>query len=211
MKILAIDVGIIHLAIIGGLLTDDYLERPEILTCDDIFMCELIDITELMLNCDDNECHLSHDKIITDYITHLFKKYKTEFETADVLLIERQPLCGLVAVQELIMNEYRNKSLLISPVAMLNFFGILRYSYPERKVKTEQFATKYLNGFKNFTFNERRHDLSDALCILYYYLSIKRKDHQEKLKEEENKIKLEQICLDLDKFKYTGGIKKNKK
>jgi hypothetical protein len=58
---------------------------------------------------------LYHDKIICDYMTHLFKKFKSVFDSVDQILIERQPPTGLVAVEELIMREYRNKSKLISP------------------------------------------------------------------------------------------------
>jgi hypothetical protein len=85
------------------------------------------------------------------------------------------------------MREYRNKSKLISPISMLNFFGILQFEYLERKVHTEKIAMDYLSGIKVFVFNERRHDMADAFCILYYYLSMKRKERQTDLKEQEHK------------------------
>jgi len=207
MNILSIDVGIINLAIVGILLADDYLERDEIIKFEEIFLCELVDITELMRDCDDTSCEFCHDKIICDYMMHLFKKYQVEFATADLILIERQPLIGNVAVQELIMREYRKKSKLISPTAMLNFFGILHYEYEERKVHTVKIATKYLNGFKSFVFNTRKHDLSDALCILYYHLSMERKKYMENKIKEENKIKFSKLISDLEQFRYTGSFK----
>lgn len=202
MNILAIDVGIINLAIIGVNLNEDYLERQEVIKEDEIFMCEKIDITELVSGCRDKDCVLYHDKIICDYMMHLFKMYKKEFDSANIILIERQPLQGIVAVQELIMREYRNKSILISPNAMLNSFGILKYEYEERKVHTIKIAFEYLSGFKNFVFNERRHDMADAICILLYYLSLKRKEYTKKIEKEENKIRYAQAFKKLSEYVY---------
>ena len=133
---------------------------------------------------------------------HLFKKFKNIFEKTDIILIERQPPTGLVAVQELIMREYRNKSYLVSPTAMLNFFGILKFEYLERKIHTEKIAMEYLGSLKIFVFSERRHDMADAFCILYYYLSIKRKETQEKLKELEYQTINKQFIADLQQFRY---------
>jgi hypothetical protein len=202
MKILAIDVGLLNLALIGVDLPENYLERQEVILEKEIFFCELIDITQLIIECNDPNCKLYHDKIICDYMTHLFKKYKNIFESANEILVERQPPFGIVAVQELIMREYRNKCQLISPNAMLKFFGILQFEYPERKVLTEKIAMEYLSSIKIFVFNERRHDMADSLCLILYYLSIKRKEYIKKIEEEKNKIKFNKICLDLEKFKY---------
>ncbi len=202
MKILSIDVGIINFAMVAVELSEDYLEREEVIKYSEIFLCELIDITELMSKCEDLECELYHDKIICDYMMHLFKKFRELFDSVDIILIERQPFTGLVAIQELIMREYRNKSFLISPRAMLNFFGILDFVYEERKVHTENIATEYLNEFKNFVFNERRHDMADSVCILLYYLSIERKSHFEMVEKDKNKLKFKQVYLDIQKFRY---------
>ncbi len=133
---------------------------------------------------------------------HLFKKYRTNFDSAELILIERQPPTGLVAIQELIMREYRNKSKLISPNAMLNFFGILKFEYLERKVHTERIAMEYLGGLKTFIFNERRHDMADSLCILLYYLSVRRKEYQEKQKQLKFRIENKDFITDMQQFKY---------
>ena len=158
--------------LLGILLAEDYLERQEVIKFEEIFLCELIDITELSNSCSETECKLHHDKIFCDYLAHLFKKYRIEFDQADLILIERQPPQGHVAVQELVMREYRDKSKLVSPRSMLAFFGILQFKYEERKVHTEKIATEYLSGFKNFVFNTRRHDMADCFCIAYYYLEM---------------------------------------
>ena len=74
--------------------------------------------------------------------------------------------------------------------------------YLERKIHTEKIAMEYLGSLKIFVFSERRHDMADAFCILYYYLSIKRKETQEKLKELEYQTINKQFIADLQQFRY---------
>lgn len=204
MEILSIDVGLYHLALVKICLAEDYLTRSEVILENEIILCDLVDITELVSNCRDPNCELYHDKIICDYMMHLFKKFRSAFDSAVLILIERQPPTGLIAVQELIMREYRNKSKLISPTAMLNSFGILHFEYLERKVHTEKIAMEYLGSIKVFVFNERRHDMADAFCILYFHLSNERKKHQKKLEEEEFRTINKTFISNMQRFRYTG-------
>ncbi len=204
MRIISIDVGIIHLGFLEANVSDSFVSRQEVLEYFEIVYCELIDITDLVRKCDDPGCTLYHDKVICDYMSHFFKKYKSQFDSADVILIERQPLMGLCAIQEIIMFNYRNKSVLISPNAMLNFFGILGYEYEIRKIKTEEIAKPYLSQFKDFIFNERRHDLADSLCIMYYYLCTKRKEYTKTIENSENKEKFDRIYAKMKTFMYNG-------
>lgn len=204
MRILGVDVGIIHLGLIETIVSEYFVSRETLLLPDEVKFCELVDITELVNKCDDKSCELYHDKIICDYMTHLFKMYKTHFDSADFILIERQPLTGLCAIQEIIMLNYRHKSILISPNAMLNFFGLLQYEYEIRKVKTVEIATPYLSQFKQFVFNERKHDLADSLCMIYYYLSMKRKEHTKTIEDSEDKEKFDRVYSKMKAFVYNG-------
>jgi hypothetical protein len=174
MKILSVDIGLIHLALVGVNLPENYIDREEVIIDDEVYFCELIDITQLINECDRDTCKLYHDKIICDYMSHLFEKYAEVFNDADKILIERQPPMGFVAVQELIMFKYRNKSKLISPNAMLSYFGILHFDYEVRKTHTESIAMDYLSGVKMFMFNERRHDMADAFCMIFYFVKDKK-------------------------------------
>lgn len=201
MNILAVDVGIINLALVNVKLSDNYLERSQNIIEEEITFCDLINITQLIY-CNDEDCELYHDKIITDYMTHLFKKYKSLFDNADVILVERQPITGLVAVQELFMYKYRNKAKLISPNAMLNFMGILSIPYEERKKYTEKFAMDCLGSLKVFVFNERRHDMADAFCMLNFYISIKKKNYNENKKKEEHYEHNKNFIINMQQYIY---------
>lgn len=159
MKLISIDIGIINLGFICGTLIDKNLI---------ITYCELIDLTELIIECD-KKCGLLHENSICDYMMHFFKKYSTKFEECDKIIVERQPLKGITSIQELLLREYRNKCVLISPSTMHKYFDINIYNYERRKKAVEKIATPYLSGFKHFCFQERKHDMADAFCILFYY------------------------------------------
>lgn len=199
MKILSIDVGILHLGMVGTEIED--FERSSVIKEEEIYFCDLINITSLINNCK-NDCELYHDKTICDYMMHFFKKYRKEFDKVDKILVERQPLTGLISVQDLILREYREKTILISPNSMLKYFDILKYEYEHRKTLTEKIASSYLIKFKSFCFNTRKHDMADAFCILYYFLTLERKKIENK-KEKEICIKnFGNFIFELQKYKY---------
>jgi hypothetical protein len=173
MKILSIDIGLFHLAMVAADLPDGHLDRDEVIIDEEIYFCDLIDITREFDYCEQPDC-VYHERIICDYMTHLFRRHKDLFDSADKILIERQPPGGFVAIQEIIMLTYRNKSKLISPTGMLSYFGILHFEYEVRKTHTESIAMDYLSGIKAFMFNERRHDMADAFCMIFYFIKDKK-------------------------------------
>jgi hypothetical protein len=132
--------------------------------------CELIDIKDLTLRCNDQDCNLNHEKLIADYMRHLFKTYKKDFDSADYIAVEKQPPTGFIAIEQIIMYEYRHKTILVYPMAMLKYLGILHLEYEERKVCTEKFADYFISDFNNYKLNERKHDMADAVCILYFFV-----------------------------------------
>ena len=204
MKIISIDVGILNLAFVCSELENDYLSRENVILYSEIIMCEYVDITSLIYECSGN-CDLFHEKTICDYMMHFFKKYKEVFDSVDIILIERQPITGVTCVQELILREYRNKCLLISPTAVLNHFGNLDLERDDRKNKNVVFAKDYLSSFKIFVFSERRHDMADAFCILYYYLFLRRKEYKE-IQEHKKFISVNQNFIKrISDYKYNGS------
>lgn len=191
MLIMSIDVGIIHLAIIVAKLNENWETSDSDF---EIIFCELIDITELNIECDNINCKFYHDKVMCDYIDHLCLKYKKEFESVDLILIERQPISGLVVVEQLIMHKYRSKTKLISPCSVIKYFG-LSSVYEQRKIQTVEMAHDKLADQKHFIFNERRHDLADAYVILLYYLNINK---------QTKKTACPSIAQNLSNFIYKG-------
>jgi len=174
MYIISIDIGFEHFAIVGANVSEPYdlrstrFEEPYKL--EDVTLCKLINIKNLMLDCSDADCKLKHALCISDYMAHLFKLYHDFFEKADIILIERQPPQGFIAVQELILFTYRDKSILVSPNSMHKHFSMSKVQ-KLRKMFTEKFSKERLQPFPDYANNERKHDMGDAYCILVYYLS----------------------------------------
>ncbi len=204
MKYIGVDIGIIHFSMVGAEVND--LERKTVIEYDEIYFCELINITELIDECPVG-CKLHHEKTICDYMMHLFQKYRQIFDEADEILIERQPLQGLVSVQDLILREYRDKSKLVSPNSMHKYFGIGDYNYDHRKILVEKRANDYLSGFKQFCFNERKHDMADAFCIMYYYLTVIKEEVQEKAREKRFRETHKVFLKKLEDYRYVNPNK----
>jgi hypothetical protein len=198
MYILSIDVGIINLGIVGGNFDETFK-----LHNNSIDFCKLINITQCTDNCNSTTCTLHHDSCITDHMKHVFQKYSQQFNRAQLILVERQPLQGIMAVQELILCHFRNKTKLISPNSMHAHFGINVCDYDKRKEYVVKLATPYLNNFKEFTFNTRKHDMADALCILMFYMYGKHNEYEDKRMKDEWKKINHKFIKNMNQFVYT--------
>ena len=131
------------------------------------------------------DCKLCHTREIVDGVMHFIQEYKPVLDNCDVLLIERQPPQGFTSIEGILFYEYRNKAVLISPNAMHSFFKIRHLVYDDRKEKTVQFASEYID----LNFIERKHDISDAVCMIIFY--------NNPFKEE-----YDQSTLPFENFKY---------
>ena len=137
--------------------------------------CKLVDITEF--NCKRKECKLRHEKSISDYMKHVFIRYKEWFDS-DYIIVERQPICGLIVIQELIKYEYGDKVNLVSPNAMHKYLRINNLCYEDRKKRTVAIASEVMSEFREFVFLLRKHDLADSYCIIKYWVELKKKENK---------------------------------
>jgi hypothetical protein len=179
IKVLSIDVGIINLGLSVSIINKDY-------TLKEIVYIDLLDITKFLHKDDPKKCKLYHNKTISDWMEHLFIYHQMFFEQCDVILVENQPITGIKSVEQLIYNRYRDKIVLISPNKMHKYFKINHLDYESRKIETEKITKKYLNKYllnelNNYT---RKHDISDSVCIMLFWLNEMRTQHINKLKKE---------------------------
>ena len=199
MKILSIDVGIINLGYVFAEIHSVFYKNLSLKTRYsqennfniNVIECNKIDITNVkhssVKQCD---CKLHHDRCIPDYLDHFIQNHVQLFDSADMIIIERQPPVGITNVQDLLFKLFRDKVLLISPNSVHKYFGLSK-DYIVRKTESEDIAKKYLLNFSNFNNNTRKHDISDAmLMIIYYY----------KLNKIKNEIKNE--IIDFEQFRY---------
>jgi hypothetical protein len=144
----------------------------------DVHEVKLIDLTTFHL-CDRDTCTLHHDKCITDYLQHLFVAKQVIFTEAETILVEQQPPGGLIAVQELIRNEFRDKVTFIPPRSVHVFLSISFYTqlykemaYVMRKEWTTTFAEYTMGRWFNLSLvsYERKHDVADSWAQLCYHV-----------------------------------------
>jgi hypothetical protein len=110
--------------------------------------------------------------------------HQSIFDSADKILIERQPPGGFQNIEILLHYMFRDKVILVSPVSMHVHFGMRHLDYDQRKERTVSIAEKYIDGDIPY---ERKHDIADALCMIVY----------DNFKS----------CVHFfDKFKYFGGL-----
>jgi hypothetical protein len=163
LKVLSIDIGIVNLGYV-------YSEGLNVLECN------RVDITKVKHNkvsyCN---CKLHHDFCIPDYLDHFIQENNNIFENSDIILIERQPPIGITNVQDLLFTKFRNKVKLVSPNTIHKFFKMSKFDYDTRKIESLQLTNEYLREFKTFQNTERKHDISDAMLMIIYYIKINEK------------------------------------
>ena len=187
-KILSIDVGVIHLGISLSLLNMDY-------TLKEIIWVDNIDITDYKhKKCLISECKLYHTKTFSDWIEHVIQENKEYFDDSDIIIIEKQPPLGFVVVEQLIFSKYRYKTTLISPNSVHKYFNFYNLDYDKRKEFSIKIADRFLSEklIERSKLFDRRHDISDSVCIMLYFINKK----QEEYKKIQRKKELEKITID---------------
>lgn len=157
MILLGIDIGMINLAMVQVEIDDDTWNVSR------IHMCQRIDL-----------CKLTNSRETVDRVSALVDRYAYVFNTSDVILLERQPLCGMTHVEELLFFMFRNKCHKVSPNSVHKYLGINTYDYEGRKEKSVARAKEYLGNMHDFNKEERQHDMADAMCILFWWIEHNR-------------------------------------
>ncbi len=201
MYILSIDIGVINMAYVYCELTkSDVDDIGNWKYIPDVIKTGLVNI----IDCENHintaiplcECKLYHSNNWCDRVSHFIQEIGDIYP--NIVLIERQPPSGFVQVEQLLVNHYRDKMVLISPNALHKHFGIGgKYSsYEWRKKCTVNISNEFLCNDNNFKTAHRQHDIADAMCMIIYYT-------QTQLDPKQNIRKTLKI-LDLDRFKFHG-------
>lgn len=193
MHVISIDVGYSSLGLVSAHVQDDY-STVQVTSADKI---DLRDIP-----CVEN-CQLQHSANVVDRIAHFLQAYAETFGSAQKVLIEVQPLGGIVHVEALLYAHFRDKATLISPNAVHKHFKLPAKDYEKRKEIVVFKAYPYLEHLVSFRKHIRKHDMADALCMILYWMhtardSYIRQQHQQEKLERTNQNRL----LDLNKFCY---------
>lgn len=204
--VLSIDIGVLHLGMSVGLVSESF----ELL---EIAWVDMVDITKYthQRKLNSKTCDLYHSRSVADWMTHLFAECEDLFESVDFILIERQPPMGLVAVEQIIYYQWRDKCHLVSPNSMHKYFNIGKLDYEKRKDMTMKIATEFYcwheRAIANYNLYSRKHDISDSICLMLYWLQKQRNGYlQQKRVEQANNmcVKVKGMTADdfLEQFRY---------
>ena len=149
MRVLAIDIGYHNM----GLVLAEFEDDPKIYV-----KCMK------KASLEDYKYIRSNDFI--DLIPLFVEDHQELFDSADKILIERQPPGGFTNIEILLHYMFRDKVVLVSPVSMHTHFGMRHLDYEERKERTVSMTEKYL---KDDIPYERKHDIADAFCMIVYF------------------------------------------
>mgnify|MGYP000194571534 FL=1 len=148
MIVLAIDIGYHNM----GLVLAESLTGPSI-------KVEYIKKVSL----EDYKYLRSNDMV--DLVPLVVEDHQAIFDSADKILIERQPPAGFTNIEILLHYMFRDKVTLVHPVSVHTHFGMRNLNYEERKERTTSIAKRYTNFEIPY---ERKHDIADALCMIIY-------------------------------------------
>lgn len=202
MLVLGIDVGIINLGLCLLECNDNYRSKR-------LISWKHIDITymrhNVVMRCN---CTLGHSNYIYDRIQHVIQEEADIFNNADFIIIEQQPPCGHVAVEQLFFAQFRDKAHLVSPASIHKTYGMKGLDYNCRKERTQQFfesSSIIEDSVKmNLCKRERSHDVYDAYIIVEFWLLKKRQQYiarpRFKHVEHMKMIKSVEQCSTVDDF-----------
>lgn len=207
LRVVSVDVGIVHLGLVDAVVEPDgrVAELP---------LVRLVDLTRLphrrVSRCD---CKLHHSRELADRLEHFFQEYADVFGAADVVLVERQPITGLQAVQQALFRQYRDKVVLLAPTRMHRHFGLCGH-YEGRKRETvaifRAVTERIPHDASCLAAMDRLHDVADAVCLLLYYAaSVVRRDHDARAETARTVRAVARagggVAGMFDRFRYTGG------
>jgi len=149
MKILAIDIGYHNMGLVlaecgkGPKVNVEFFKKVSLEDYKYIYSNDVVDLVPLFVD-----------------------DHKSIFESADTILIERQPPGGFTNIEVLLHYMFKDKVVLVSPVSMHTHFGMRHLNYEERKERTVSIMENYIHEEIPY---ERKHDIADALCMIVYH------------------------------------------
>lgn len=181
--VMCIDIGVIHLGLSVSEVSEDFLHR-------EVVWMDLVDLTAFRHRAPmtREECDLYHTRNFADWVEHFVRDHMEFFDYADLILIEKQPPQGLVAVEQLLFARFRHKTQLIHPRRVHAYLRIGHLDYEDRKKAVVQIVERelcpYEKMLEQFSFYSRQHDVADSLALLLYYCARKSVEYRQQKQRE---------------------------
>ena len=169
MRIASIDIGYYNLGLVVATVTEDFVVS-------EVDFAQKIDLGSSLIHgkVSRRDCGLYHTNHMCDKVDHFIQEYGDLIKDCDVLLLERQPPGGFGNIESLLCKQFRCQAVMIHPRSLHKFLNTGNLSYEERKVGSELAAADYLEVVGSYLELERKHDVADAMCMILYYLHLRR-------------------------------------
>ena len=170
MKIIGIDVGHTNLAMV---VAEVGVHRDEIRGIK-VIHSQMSDLG--MINCPGDCLFLPHDRSSAHKCHHWVESCDKWFSGSDLVVMERQPLCGLTGIEQSIYIYVKqrysggspNHIRLLSPNSMHCHFNMSRDKVVRRKVIVE-ISREYLEESPAFRSAREKDHLADAFGFILFY------------------------------------------
>jgi hypothetical protein len=126
---------------------------------------------------------------LSDRVDRFARLYENHLSPCERVFIERQPLGGVKAVEQLLYSRYRSKAVLLSPISVHNFFQYgsrQGFDYDARKRATvnaaDRIVLQYGSGQVKRRWaemdatGEKKDDVGDPVVMALYVLKKKREE-----------------------------------
>lgn len=164
IKFSSIDIGIKNCSFVFGYCDVDYTKIK-------FTSFKIVDFTEV-----NNESlgMQGYSNLLNKIKTYFEKICHDDFKECEMIFIEYQPPKGLRFIQEYIETKYPKKVIFVHPKQMHKYYKINNKDYVTRKKCIEYYSTKYmtLNFYLKWDSLCRKHDVSDAMCMVYYFIDV---------------------------------------
>ena len=173
MRIVGVDIGIRHLALVKLLCDGAGAEGGRI---GEIHLVNIMEFTHDRVPAE--HCTLHHTRHLSDRLDHFWQEWEHFFADADIVAVEQQPITGLVGVESFLYGKTRDCVELVSPTQLHTWTFGKRHGldYAQRKVAMEMCAAALCGRLsadparwdRETRELPRRHDVADALVIAWY-------------------------------------------
>jgi len=119
------------------------------------------------------ECTLHHSSNWCDRVAHFVAELRHILpHSPDIVLIEKQPPLGFVQIEQLLVSTFRDKMVLVNPITVHTWLG-LKHGQSTREWRKEvaiKTGGHYLAQFSQYSNDDRKHDMADAMTMILFYI-----------------------------------------
>lgn len=120
-----------------------------------------------------SDCKLRHESVCVDWVDHFLQENSHITNLVSVVIIERQPPGGHTAIEQLLYDRLRDKSILVQPISLHKFTDTIGTDYEVSKaIRVKRFRS-LLDDDMVEKFNQmgRAHDVADAGVMCEWWIS----------------------------------------